>query len=117
MPSPIPSLSDIRSARERIADRLHHTPVLSATRLGARVGATLYHKCESLQKTGSFKVRGALNRISQLDDKQGAAGGGTAPAGEPPPAGGGAARGRGGGCARAVAQHPGQAKRGGRAGA
>lgn len=70
----MPSLSDIRSARDRVSSRLHLTPLLSATRLGARVGATLYHKCESLQKTGSFKVRGALNRISQLDDKQGAAG-------------------------------------------
>ena len=62
------SLSDIRAARERIGDRVHHTPVLSATRLGARVGAVLYHKCESLQKTGSFKVRGALNRLALLDD-------------------------------------------------
>ena len=61
-------LSDIRAARERINGRIHYTPLLSATRLGARVGATLYHKCESLQKTGSFKVRGALNRITTLDD-------------------------------------------------
>jgi threonine dehydratase len=70
----MPSLPDIRSARDRISSRLHRTPLLSATRLGARVGTILYHKCESLQKTGSFKVRGALNRISQLDDKQRAAG-------------------------------------------
>ena len=62
------SLTEIQAARQRIADRVHHTPVLSATRLGARVGAVLYHKCESLQKTGSFKVRGALNRLALLDD-------------------------------------------------
>jgi len=61
------SLSEIQSARERIGDRVHHTPLLSATRIGARVGAVLYHKCESLQKTGSFKVRGAHNRLSLLD--------------------------------------------------
>jgi threonine dehydratase len=61
------SLSDIQSARERIGDRVHHTPLLSAARIGARVGATLYHKCESLQKTGSFKVRGAHNRLALLD--------------------------------------------------
>ena len=61
------SLSDIQSARERIGDRVHHTPLVSATRIGARVGAVLYHKCESLQKTGSFKVRGATNRLSLLD--------------------------------------------------
>jgi threonine dehydratase len=62
------SLPTIRSAHARIQDRIHRTPLLSATRLGARVGATLFHKCESLQKTGSFKVRGALNRVTQLDD-------------------------------------------------
>lgn len=62
------SLTDIRSARERIASRIHRTPLLSATRLGERVGVKLFHKCESLQKTGSFKVRGALNRLAQLDD-------------------------------------------------
>ena len=62
------TLSDIRAARERIGDRVHHTPALSATRLGARVGAVLHHKCESLQKTGSFKVRGALNRLALLND-------------------------------------------------
>jgi len=61
------TLPAIESARRRIGDRVHKTPLLSATRLGARVGATLFHKCESLQKTGSFKVRGALNRVAQLD--------------------------------------------------
>jgi threonine dehydratase len=70
----MPSLPDIRYARERISDRVHRTPVFSATRLGSRVGTTLYHKCESLQKTGSFKVRGALNRLSLLDSRSRAAG-------------------------------------------
>ena len=65
---PMLTLSDVRAARERIGDRVHHTPLLSATRLGARIGAALYHKCESLQKTGSFKVRGALNRLALLDE-------------------------------------------------
>ena len=64
---PAPNLADIRAAHARVAPRIHRTPLLSATRLGARVGVTLYHKCESLQKTGSFKVRGALNNVSQLD--------------------------------------------------
>lgn len=64
----MPTLASIRAARERLAGRVHRTPVLSATRLGARAGATLAHKCESLQKTGSFKVRGALNKLAQLDD-------------------------------------------------
>jgi threonine dehydratase len=63
---PAPNLADIRAAHARIAPRIHRTPLLSATRLGARAGVTLFHKCESLQKTGSFKVRGALNNVSQL---------------------------------------------------
>jgi threonine dehydratase len=66
----MPTLASIRAARERIAGRVHHTPLLSATRLGARAGATLAHKCESLQKTGSFKVRGALNKLAQLSDAE-----------------------------------------------
>ncbi len=47
---------------------MHLTPTLSATRLGARAEVQLYLKCESLQKTGSFKVRGALNKLALLDD-------------------------------------------------
>jgi threonine dehydratase len=70
----MPSLADVHSARHRIANRVHRTPLLSATRLGARVGATLFHKCESLQKTGSFKVRGALNRVAMLTDAERARG-------------------------------------------
>ena len=64
---PAPNLADIRAAHARVAPRIHRTPLLSATRLGSRAGVTLFHKCESLQKTGSFKVRGALNNVSQLD--------------------------------------------------
>jgi threonine dehydratase len=70
----MPNLASIRVARERIAARVHHTPLLSATRLGARAGATLALKCESLQKTGSFKVRGALNKLVQLGDAERARG-------------------------------------------
>ena len=65
------TLPDILAARDRIAGRVHRTPVLSATRLGERIpegnGARLTLKCESLQRTGSFKVRGALNRVARLD--------------------------------------------------
>ncbi|HXT16099.1 MAG TPA: threonine/serine dehydratase [Gemmatimonadaceae bacterium] len=62
----MPTLSEIRAARERIAGRIHVTPTVSATRLGQRVNVELVLKCENLQKTGSFKTRGALNKISQL---------------------------------------------------
>jgi threonine dehydratase len=58
---------DIARARERIRSRIHETPVLSSTRLGTRAGGIRLHfKCESLQRTGSFKARGALNAMLQL---------------------------------------------------
>ncbi len=60
------SHADIIAARDRIAGQVHRTPVLSASRIGARAGVVLSLKCELLQKTGSFKVRGALNAIRQL---------------------------------------------------
>ena len=62
------SLQDVIDARDRIAGKVHHTPLLSATRLGAPQGVSLSLKAESLQKTGAFKVRGALNAVMQLDD-------------------------------------------------
>jgi threonine dehydratase len=60
-------LSDVRAARERVAGRVHVTPTLSSTRLGERAGVRLLLKCENFQKTGSFKSRGALNKVGQLD--------------------------------------------------
>jgi threonine dehydratase len=59
-------LSDIRSAAERIRGRVHRTPILSAASLGDRAGVRLFLKCESFQKTGSFKTRGALNKVLSL---------------------------------------------------
>jgi threonine dehydratase len=61
------TLSDVRAARERIAGKTHVTPTMAASRLGDRVGVRLLLKCENFQKTGSFKARGALNKVSQLD--------------------------------------------------
>jgi threonine dehydratase len=59
-------LADIRAAAERIAGILHRTPVLSAQSIGARAGVELWLKCECFQKTGSFKPRGALNKVLSL---------------------------------------------------
>ncbi len=67
MSASIPTLEQIREARSRIGARLHETPVFRTTRLGDEVGARLYVKCENLQKTGSFKPRGLLNRVLALD--------------------------------------------------
>src|SRR4051812_11962040 len=60
------NLSSVKSARARIAGLVHVTPTVSASRLGARAGVQLFLKCENFQKTGSFKARGALNKVSQL---------------------------------------------------
>ena len=60
-------LADVVAASARIRGRVHRTPLLSATFLGRRLGVSVFLKCESLQKTGSFKARGALNKILSLD--------------------------------------------------
>ena len=59
-------------ARAEIKGHVHRTPLLSVAGLGARCGVQLYVKCENLQKTGSYKPRGGLNRIAQLspDEKR-----------------------------------------------
>ncbi len=69
MTSISPSAKEYASARNHLADHVHRTPLMSATLLGERVGASLYLKCENLQKTGSFKVRGALHKLTTLDDQ------------------------------------------------
>lgn len=61
------SIDDLREARRRIAGRVHLTPTVSAASVGRRADVALFLKCENLQKTGSFKVRGALNKVMQLD--------------------------------------------------
>src|SRR5690349_2091036 len=59
-------LSEIRAAAERVAGTIHRTPMLSAQSIGARAGVDLWLKCECFQKTGSFKPRGALNKVLSL---------------------------------------------------
>mgnify|MGYP001157750069 CR=1 FL=1 len=60
------TLSDIREAREAISGRIHRTPLLSFRALGRQAGFDCHIKAEQLQKTGSFKVRGALNKVRRL---------------------------------------------------
>jgi threonine dehydratase len=59
-------LSEIRAAAQRLAGTIHRTPVLTALSIGARAGVELRLKCECFQKTGSFKPRGALNKVLSL---------------------------------------------------
>ncbi len=64
----------IREAHERIKPRIHRTPVLTSQSLNKWTGAQLYFKCENLQKTGSFKIRGAANAILSLTEAEAAKG-------------------------------------------
>jgi threonine dehydratase len=65
-----PSWEAIVAAHARIASRIHRTPVLTSTSLNAISRAQLFFKCENLQKTGSFKIRGASNAILSLTEKE-----------------------------------------------
>ena len=64
------SLEDIREAAGRVAPHLHRTPVLTSRSLGERAGVRLLLKCESFQKTGSFKPRGALNIVLSMPEER-----------------------------------------------
>jgi threonine dehydratase len=57
------TLEEIRKAQERIASLVIRTPAVYSPTLSARTGANVYLKLETLQKAGSFKVRGAMNKI------------------------------------------------------
>jgi threonine dehydratase len=61
-------LDSIRAAHERIRLYINHTPVLTSSRLDDASGASLFFKCESFQKVGAFKARGATNAVFSLDD-------------------------------------------------
>ncbi|MGH7468805.1 MAG: threonine/serine dehydratase [Longimicrobiales bacterium] len=68
------SLNDIQQARASAQGRIPRTPLFGSTALSQRVGARVLLKAEFLQKTGSFKVRGVLHKISRLSPQQKAAG-------------------------------------------
>lgn len=68
------SYEDVLAARERIAPHVHRTPLLGSATLGRLTGTVLALKAENLQRTGSFKVRGALNAVLQLSAEQRARG-------------------------------------------
>ncbi|MFI5398071.1 MAG: threonine ammonia-lyase [Candidatus Binatia bacterium] len=61
------AIDEIRAARRRAADVVKTTPLDISTTFSALCGKQIYLKLENLQKTGSFKVRGALNKIQLLD--------------------------------------------------
>jgi threonine dehydratase len=69
-----PSWQAICEAHARIASRIHRTPILTSASLDQVAGARLFFKCDNLQKTGSFKIRGASNAILSLSNEQAARG-------------------------------------------
>jgi threonine dehydratase len=63
------TLGDVRTARERLEGALAHTPLEVSARLTQLLGGTVALKLENLQRTGSFKERGALNRLLTLSEE------------------------------------------------
>src|SRR6266550_3940548 len=69
-----PAWEAISRAHALIAPRIHRTPIFTSTSLDTLAGARFFFKCENLQKTGSFKIRGAANSILSLSSEQAARG-------------------------------------------
>jgi len=72
--SPLVQPDDIVAARELLSDVISTTPVLYSRVLSELAGGPVYLKCENLQRTGSFKVRGAYTRIARMSDAERARG-------------------------------------------
>ena len=68
----IPTAKDIESASERLRGAIHPSPLVRSGYFTRLLGSEIFLKLENLQETGSFKVRGAYNHLSQLstEDKQ-----------------------------------------------
>jgi threonine dehydratase len=68
------SLADVERARAVVISHIARTPLLTSRSLGERIGARAFLKAENLQRTGSFKPRGAVNAILSLTEAQRASG-------------------------------------------
>ncbi|MSP49044.1 MAG: threonine/serine dehydratase [Alphaproteobacteria bacterium] len=68
MPDSLPTHDDVRHAAERIRPVATVTPLIESALLNEELGGRLLVKCEMLQKTGSFKFRGAYNRIAMIPE-------------------------------------------------
>jgi len=63
-----PTLADVEAARDRLTGHARVTPVYGSETLSRRVGRTVWLKAENLQRTGSFKIRGAVNKLATLGE-------------------------------------------------
>jgi threo-3-hydroxy-L-aspartate ammonia-lyase len=68
------TLDLVRAAAQRLAGRIVRTPVVVSHSFNAACGYSVFFKCENLQRAGSFKIRGALNKIASLNDRERARG-------------------------------------------
>lgn len=64
------SYEDVKQAAERLRGVAHRTPVATSRTLDERLSARLFLKCENLQRTGAFKLRGAYNAIAKLEAEE-----------------------------------------------
>jgi threo-3-hydroxy-L-aspartate ammonia-lyase len=70
----LPTYDDVVAAARRIEGHAHRTPVLTSRTVDEELGARVFFKCESFQRMGAFKFRGAFNALSCLDERQRRAG-------------------------------------------
>lgn len=64
------SKEDFLAAREHVAKHARRTPLMTSRQLNEATGYDVYLKCEMFQRTGSYKIRGPLNKLMQLSDEQ-----------------------------------------------
>ena len=64
------TINTIRDAHARIKMHVYKTPVKSSIEINEKAGVDLYFKCENLQRSGSFKIRGAVNAVFSLNEKE-----------------------------------------------
>jgi threonine dehydratase len=67
-------IAEVRAAAARIAPHVHRTHVATSRTLDRELGASVFFKCENLQKVGAFKARGAVNAVLALDESTAARG-------------------------------------------
>ena len=68
------TLNDIKDAKKRLDGTVYKTPLMKAPFLSTEKNAEIFFKEDNLQLTGSFKLRGAFNKVAMLDDVKKAAG-------------------------------------------
>ncbi len=68
-PLTLPDLQDIQRAHQRIEKQIHRTPVERSAALDQALGCSVWLKCEQLQPTGAFKLRGAANAVACLEER------------------------------------------------